>query len=441
MKKLILSAFFMLPLLGFAQNKFSVAGRFTDSRSKGRVYLMFTSPAGPGIDSADVIAGGFSVKGTIAGFPDKVVLKYSPAATGFSAIDFKTSFLNLFVDAPETKLEITDKVSDAVVSGSKTQLELPRYLDFINVPIKVEGTGMLPVNGLVVLEMSVIKGTKGMSMGDLAPKSKEAPAALALTAEQNEEMKERLRLQDLGFEMRADAMRTRRLLQRKFIVANPDSYFSLLALREAITANINISAKEVEGLFLPLSDRVKSTREGISMAKWIEKEKANPTIVKSGEEEIRAHFERQQELLKGSFKVGEVLPDFSLNDQNGKAVKLSDYRGKYVLVDFWASWCVPCRKENPSIKAAYNKYKSKGFMPLGVSLELKGDREKWLAAIEKDGLTWPQVVDYDGFDSGVAKQFKLRAIPQNYLVGPDGKIIATTLRGEDLELKLAELFK
>jgi peroxiredoxin len=131
-------------------------------------------------------------------------------------------------------------------------------------------------------------------------------------------------------------------------------------------------------------------------------------------------------------------PDFAQADVNGKQVKLSDFRGKYVLVDFWASWCGPCRAENPNVVAMYNKYHGQGFEVLGVSLD--GKKEPWVKAIETDGLAWTQLSDLQGWKNAVAVQYGIAAVPQNFLVDPQGKVIAKNLRGEELQAKLAQLF-
>lgn len=133
-----------------------------------------------------------------------------------------------------------------------------------------------------------------------------------------------------------------------------------------------------------------------------------------------------------------TTPEFTQADVNGKPVKLSSYRGKYVLVDFWASWCAPCRKENPNVLALYNKYHSQGFDVLGVSLDSK--RERWEQAIAADGLPWTQLSDLQGWKNAVAVEFGIAAVPQNYLIDPQGKVIARNLRGEELQAKLGQLF-
>ncbi len=137
---------------------------------------------------------------------------------------------------------------------------------------------------------------------------------------------------------------------------------------------------------------------------------------------------------------GKTAPGFTLNNTQGHPISLYSYKGKYVLIDFWASWCAPCRAENPTVKGVYNKYHEKGFDVLGVSLDLTTSKQAWLDAIQKDGLTWTQVSDLKGFDSPVAVQYGVHAIPANFLIDPSGKIIAANLRGYDLEKKMDELF-
>lgn len=138
-----------------------------------------------------------------------------------------------------------------------------------------------------------------------------------------------------------------------------------------------------------------------------------------------------------STAIGAKAPDFALPTPDGKLLRLSDHFGKYLLLDFWASWCGPCRKENPNIVRVFNKYKDKGFSVFAVSLDSK--KEPWVKAIQKDGLNWPQVSDLLFWDSGPAKLYGIRGIPGNVLIDPSGKIIARNVRGEELEKKLAEL--
>ena len=136
--------------------------------------------------------------------------------------------------------------------------------------------------------------------------------------------------------------------------------------------------------------------------------------------------------------IGAVAPEFSMNDQEGKAIALSSLKGKVVLIDFWASWCGPCRQENPNVVKVYQKYHGKGFEILGVSLDQR--KEDWLKAIKDDNLTWLHVSDLQYWQNAAARLYGVNAIPQSFLLDKDGKIIAKGLRGEQLEKKLAELF-
>jgi len=198
---------------------------------------------------------------------------------------------------------------------------------------------------------------------------------------------------------------------KKFVKANPASFASVYLL-DAYSRMMELP--EVENLYASLSPKYKDTRSGKSVANGIEARKITA--------------------------IGKTAPDFTEPDTAGKAVKLSDFRGKYVLVDFWASWCGPCRAENPNVVKTFNKYKDKGFTVLGVSLDQPGKKEAWLAAIHKDGLKWTQVSDLKFWDNQAAVLYGIKAIPFNLLLDPQGKIIAKDVRGDDLAKKLSEIY-
>ncbi len=197
---------------------------------------------------------------------------------------------------------------------------------------------------------------------------------------------------------------------KKFITENPGTFSAMFLLNGYAT---RMELPEVENLYASLPDTYKGTKSGKSVAAIIEARKITA--------------------------IGKIAPDFTQADTLGNAVRLTDFRGKYVLVDFWASWCGPCRAENPNLLKTFGKYKDKNFTVLGVSLDQPGKKEAWLAAIHKDGLQWTQVSDLKFWDNEAAVLYGIKAIPSNLLLDPTGKIIAKDLRGEDLEKKLSEL--
>ncbi len=171
--------------------------------------------------------------------------------------------------------------------------------------------------------------------------------------------------------------------------------------------------EEVKALYDGLSPEVKNSAHGLEYAGELEKMETVST--------------------------GKLAPDFTLPDTNGHNISLSSFKGKYVLVDFWASWCPLCRQANPDMVKVYNQFKGKNFTILGVSLDKSGDRATWMKAISHDNLTWTQVSELQFWQSKVVKLYHLTALPQNFLIDPDGRIIARELTGEELTTRLSGL--
>jgi peroxiredoxin len=197
----------------------------------------------------------------------------------------------------------------------------------------------------------------------------------------------------------------------QFVKANPGSFAAVYLLNGYVN---RMELEKVEGLYASLSPKYKDTRSGKSIIKGIEARKITA--------------------------IGKTAPDFTQPDTLGNSVTLSSLRGQYVLVDFWASWCGPCRTENPNLVKTFNQYKDKGFTVLGVSLDQPGKKDAWLAAVHKDNLTWTQVSDLKFWENEAAVLYGIKAIPANLLLDKEGKIIAKDLRGEELNKKLSELF-
>ena len=197
----------------------------------------------------------------------------------------------------------------------------------------------------------------------------------------------------------------------EFAEQHPNSFITPLAI---IRYNqISDDPVKTETLFNTLSPEIKSTSMGAYLAQYLADAKKNA--------------------------VGTLLPDFTQPDTSGKPISLSSLRGKYVLIDFWASWCGPCRQENPNVVEAFNKFKNKNFTILGVSLDKA--KPAWEEAIRLDNLTWMHVSDLQGWSNAVAQQYQIYQIPQNILIDPEGKIVAKNLRGNQLDRKLMRVLK
>lgn len=201
-------------------------------------------------------------------------------------------------------------------------------------------------------------------------------------------------------------------LNFSFAEKNPKAFISVLML-ENMFYQPNVNFERVEKLFKQLDSSVKNTKPGKKLS------------------ELISNF--------SAASVGKPAPDFSAPNPEGKTISLKESLGKVTLIDFWASWCAPCRKENPNVVALYNEFKDKGLQIIGVSLDKEGDDEKWKQAILTDKLTWPQVSNLKYWNDPIAKKYNIQGIPAIFILDANGVIVAKDLRGAELREKVQEL--
>lgn len=367
----------LLPLMASAQkNNFSITGHMGKADKPAKVYIDYMDNGASHEDSCLVTNGTFKFTGNVTGITTSR-MSFDHTGKGKQNAIYAPNADVVYIYFGKENMVYTsaDSLVNARVTGSKV------YDEFQDYNKQIGGT-IMALTKAVNAEFS------------------------AATPEQQK---------DTAFVKAVDKRYRQNIANRnekQFLFAknNPNSYFGLVALSESAGGKVDVA--KVEPVFKALNASLRNT----DMGKELE----------------------QRIIAAGITGIGKDAPAFTQNDVNGKAVSLADFKGKYVLVEFWASWCAPCRAGNPNLLKQYQLYKDKGFEIISVSLD--NVKEKWVDAIAKDGLPWIHVSDLKGWNNAVGRLYGVRAVPQSYLLDKDGKIIGNTLRDETLNAKLAQIF-
>jgi peroxiredoxin len=376
MKRIFFYLISILPYTVFAQagDQFTINCSIGTLNGPGKAFLVYQLGSNRVLDSTEIVNGNFKFTGQVI-YPVNAFLVIDHIGIGFANLDKTADILNFYLDKGEFAIKSADSASKALITGSKINDDYKKLMAQLN-PFFIEAQKLDAEN------KSTSEATKNTE------------------AYQNELDKKRNQIK-VG----------QKAVLKLFILANPDSYLSLLALSSV--GGPSPDPVELSALYSSLSQRLRDTETA--------------KIFKTALDKLN---------VTG---VGAMAPDFTEVDVNGQPVKLSSFKGKYVLIDFWASWCGPCRQENPNVVKAFNKYKDKNFTILGVSLDREAGKQDWISAIKSDGLAWTQVSDLKFWKNEAVVLYDVQAIPANFLIDPTGKIIAKNLRGRDLENKLEEV--
>jgi peroxiredoxin len=381
MKKVVLMLLAAFPALLFAQmpDNFAITGKVGTLNTPARAYLIYQIAGKNVIDSTAIVSGAFKFHGNIAD-PVSAFVVMDPSGINLNELQKSKDVidaLNIYIDKGNVTITSADSVSKAVITGSKLNDDNKRFKAMV-APFTLRAKA-------------------------ISDEYKSAGDAQQINPTFQDTIQARYKV--------VQTQQTAAL--KKFIMDNPQSYISLTVMRTLVTGGMDVLS--IEPYYNSLSPAIKQTELGKGFASALHELKFTA--------------------------IGSPAPDFTQNDVDGNPVSLSSFKGKYVLLDFWASWCKPCREENPHVVRVFNKYKDKNFTILGVSLDKPEEKALWLKAIKDDGLIWTQLSDLKEWSNAAANLYKVSFIPQNFLIDPTGKIIGKNLKGEDLDKKMLEIFK
>jgi len=376
--KILILAAAMLPFIAAAQTPgFTISGKIGNYNKPVKIHLDYTDNGAGHTDSAFLVNGTFSFSGH-ADDVSSARISLDHTGEGKQASIYKGND-NIYIYFANENMIITssDSLINAKVTGSKVYDEQQAYNKAIGGSI-----------------MEIDRIANGRFNSGTPEQRKDTAFIKAIDAWFHKKIADRT------------------VAQIEFAKENPHSFYSLVALMESAGSKLNVA--QVEPIYNAIDEKWRVTGLGKDLAKRIK----------------AAH----------AIKVGDAAPVFTLNNAAGKPISLADLKGKVVLIDFWASWCEPCRAESPNLKTQYQLYKDKGFEIISVSLDT--DKKSWLKAINDDGLTWLQVSDLKGYRSEAVQSYGIGGVPSFFLIDRDGKIIANTnIQGAPLNQRLAEIFK
>jgi peroxiredoxin len=375
-RRLFLYLLLTVPVLALAQSPQPFTVTGKLGTANTKLYMAYQLGSNKVIDSAQCVNGSFSFKGDLI-YPSQALLIADYKNVGASKLDPQTGdALVFYIDKGTITIQSPDSVYKAQIVGS-------------------------PINDQYKKLQVIIDDAHAKTNRLMAAGLRSTSDSTLTAADRQNQMQGALKVIQDGYHQSL----------KDFIQKNPNSYLSLLTLGSL--GGPTPDPNELLPLLNGLSKDLQET-------------------------ETARNLRNALESLK-SVEIGAMAPDFEQADTAGNKVRLSSFRGKYVLLDFWASWCGPCRQESPNLVQAYNRFKDKNFTIVGISLDRGDGARNWLNAIRLDRLYWTQLSDLKFWSNAVAQLYYVQSIPKNFLIDPSGKIIAEDLRGGDLEAELEKV--